>query len=337
MKKKYFTISLGLLLLLGVVLSVVLFTTKAKEEKINNFNDELVFNSENNDGIKLNMRRSNSSTSSNTYTITATVEPSDVVNKKLKWQLNWTSSVSLKISSYVTMEVAEDTLSATITYIKNFDTQIILTVNSQASTSVKATCTLDCYKRVSNVELNFVDGTATARIDEKNKQITYSFDKGGIGANTLGTMEIYDYSLTGSHEGDEFEVIEYLEFSSDFCDILENLEIDFNNGALDISNHKIKDAMNDDIAISSATVYNLIRLFIADDDQMDTVMANLDTIFACDHIFTYSFHIVNKTAKNAGVKNYSYFNYYELIGFSYFYTHYYTVKSISLNTSAIIF
>lgn len=337
MKKKYFTISLGLLLLLGVVLSVVLFTTKAKEEKINNFNDELVFNSENNDGIKLNMRRANSSTSSNTYTITATVEPSDVVNKKLTWELNWASSVSLKISSYVTMEVAEDTLSATITYIKNFDTQIILTVKSQASTSVNATCTLDCYKRVSNVELNFVDGTATASINEVTKQITYSFDEGGIGANTLGSMEISDYSLTGSHEGDEFEVTEYLEFSSDFCDILENLEIDFNNGTMDISKHKIKDEMNNDIAISSATVYNLIRWFIADDDQMDTVMANLDTIFACDHIFNYSYYIVNKTAKNAGVKDYSYSNYYELIGFSHFYTYYHTVKSISLNTSAIIF
>lgn len=336
MKKKYFTISLCLLLLLGVVLSVVLFTAKAKEEKINRFDDELVFNSEKNDGIKLNMRRANTA-SSNTYTITATVEPDDVVNKKLTWQLNWASSVSLKISSYVTMEVAEDTLSATLTYIKNFDTQIILTVKSQATTSVKATCALDCYKRVSSVDLDLMDGSVVPTVNENSSLINYNFNSGNLGSNRLGTICVSNYELTGSHEGDEISVYESLGFSNEFCDVLEELEISFNNGEYELNNIYIEDEMAMKVTFEEMSLYQLIYFFLeCNDDEMAKFMDNVVTIFEKNDIFVYSYTIRNETAREAG-KIISYSNSYFIGGFSYFKNYYYTVKSISLNTSAIIF
>lgn len=112
---------------------------------------DLVVNIQNSEKLKLSKKFvKNDSTS---YTITANVTPTEAANKQLVWSLSYTDGTdSSDISSYVNIVVASDTLSATIKYVKVFDKQIILKVTSVANSSVTATCTIDCYERISSVD-----------------------------------------------------------------------------------------------------------------------------------------------------------------------------------------
>lgn len=111
------------------------------------------------DSIKLNIGRKNAYsyddsyneeyTNENSVTITATTTGGSGVNS-LDWNIEWAIANSNTVTDYVTLDVADDTLSATVTYIKNFDTQIKVMVSSKKDSSINDEITINCTSK--NIE-----------------------------------------------------------------------------------------------------------------------------------------------------------------------------------------
>lgn len=177
MKKKSMFLLVSLLLVFVAV--VVCFnlnkTTKNKE------NDLIISDIRNNDHIQLSMQKLSNEIGG--VTVQATVNPSSVVDKRLNWTLSWKTTNSNNVNDYVSMQVSADTQSVTLTYIKQFETQIILKATSVLTPEVSAQCSIDCYKRVEYSGLSeakgYIDGEAVSlTVDEENKTIDcsgYSF------------------------------------------------------------------------------------------------------------------------------------------------------------------
>lgn len=128
--------------------------------------------------------------------VTASVNPNNVINDKLTWDLSWVTTSSESISDYVTMVVSQDTHSVTLTYKKNFNKQILLKATSVLTSSISATCTVDCYKRTTNFSLDFAfDSTSgddlIPDINESQKTIDFS----GMTYTGLSEFSICDFDL----------------------------------------------------------------------------------------------------------------------------------------------
>lgn len=177
MKKKSMFLLVSLLLVfVAVVVCVNLNkTTKNKE------NDLIISDIRNNDHIQLFMQKLSNEIGG--VTVQATVNPSSVVDKSLNWTLSWKTTNSNNVNDYVSMQVSADTQSVTLTYIKQFETQIILKATSVLTPEVSAQCSIDCYKRVEYSGLSeakgYIDSEAVSlTVDEENKTIDcsgYSF------------------------------------------------------------------------------------------------------------------------------------------------------------------
>lgn len=177
MKKKSMFLLVSLLLVFVAV--VVCFnlnkTTKNKE------NDLIISDIRNNDHIQLSMQKLSNEISG--VTVQATVNPSSVADNRLNWTLSWKTTNSNNVNDYVSMQVSADTQSVTLTYIKQFETQIILKATSALTPEVSAQCSIDCYKRVEYSGLSeakgYIDGEEISLVvDEQNKTIDcsgYSF------------------------------------------------------------------------------------------------------------------------------------------------------------------
>lgn len=177
MKKKSMFLLVSLLLVFVAV--VVCFnlnkTTKNKE------NDLIISDIRNNDHIQLSMQKLSNDISG--LTVQATVNPSSVVDNTLNWTLSWKTTNSNNINDYVSMQVSADTQSVTLTYIKQFETQIILKATSALTPGISAQCSIDCYKRVEYSGLSEAKGYINGEeislvVDEQNKTIDcsgYSF------------------------------------------------------------------------------------------------------------------------------------------------------------------
>lgn len=177
MKKKSMFLLVSLLLVFVAV--VVCFnlnkTTKNKE------NDLIISDIRNNDHIQLSMEKLSNDISG--VTVQATVNPSSVADNRLNWTLSWKTTNSNNVNDYVSMQVSADTQSVTLTYIKQFETQIVLKATSVLSPGVSAQCSIDCYKRVEYSGLSetkgYINGEAVSlTVDEQNKTIDcsgYSF------------------------------------------------------------------------------------------------------------------------------------------------------------------
>lgn len=145
--------------------------------------------------IELKMMRL-ANTTQDVVVVTASVNPNNVINDKLTWDLSWATTSSDAISDYVTMVVSQDTHSVTLTYKKNFNRQILLKATSVLTSSISATCTIDCYKRTTNFSLDFAfDSTSgddlIPDINESQKTIDFS----GMTYTGLSEFSICDFDL----------------------------------------------------------------------------------------------------------------------------------------------
>lgn len=175
-KKSLFLVISLLLVIIAVVVCVNLNkTTKNKE------NDLIISDIRNNDHIQLSMQKLSNEIGG--VTVQATVNPSSVADNRLNWTLSWKTTNSNNVNDYVSMQVSADTQSVTLTYIKQFETQIILKATSALTPESSAQCSIDCYKRVEYSGLSeakgYIDGeTVSLIVDEQNKTIDcseYSF------------------------------------------------------------------------------------------------------------------------------------------------------------------
>lgn len=202
MKRKITIASLIGAIAILCIACVGVFTNTQKEYEDIDPNNILV-ESTNTTGISLTSRTRKMAMSDGmqtTTTITATVGPEVAADKTLIWSIAWSSESSETLSDYVTMTVSEDTFSVTLTYIKQFSTQIKVTATSNLTTSVSAECLIDCYERTENVYINgnvaagyfTVGGVSYSDIFVDNKAFTFNIDAKKSG--TIDTTTNYTYT-----------------------------------------------------------------------------------------------------------------------------------------------
>ena len=91
-------------------------------------------------------------------TVTATIQPSDALNKAVDWSVAWANASSAwadgkTVTDYVTVTpTADGALTATAECLQAFGEQIIITATSRDNSSAKGTCTVDYSQRYLGTE-----------------------------------------------------------------------------------------------------------------------------------------------------------------------------------------
>lgn len=301
------------ILLLVFVAVVVCFnlnkTTKNKE------NDLIISDIRNNDHIQLSMQKLSNEIGG--VTVQATVNPSSVADNTLNWTLSWKTTNSNNVNDYVSMQVSADTQSVTLTYIKQFETQIVLKATSVLSPGVSAQCSIDCYKRVEYFGFSeakgYIDGEEISLVvDEQNKTIDcsgYSFagmrddgfsnftssylSKGTINTNITMSMKIVvsddlKSALTSKSltlKQTEFTIKEFCEdyLLFDILGIIVNLTNDAYTAFSEV-NHwfdliiTFENKYNSQTIESLSYTYQLIHFDISDGLSVNSINLNQSTI-----------------------------------------------------------
>lgn len=97
------------------------------------------------------------------YTLTATVMPELAENKAVDWAVRFSDSAAewasgKSVTDYVTITPSADgALTASLACIKDFGSQIVVTVTSRDNPSAKAECTVDYAKKIKSAYL--MDGS----------------------------------------------------------------------------------------------------------------------------------------------------------------------------------
>lgn len=151
--------------------------------------------------ISLNM-----SSDEGSVTITATITPSTALNKKVDWSLEWKNPESAwakgkTVTDYVTLTPSSDgSLTATISCIKEFSEQIIVTVVSRANENASASCNVDYVKRLKSTGLSvsgdysLQNGILTlGEFEDRLDKIIPSIDINHISVWGDGTIEKDDF------------------------------------------------------------------------------------------------------------------------------------------------
>lgn len=311
---KYFSF----ILMLGFICIGLVGCQSEKETKEKSEDYLMVTESESN-GINLKMQRlSNVATQSVTsgVEVVATVNPDNAVNKELTWTLSWKTSKSDSVANYVTKSVSSDTLTCTLNYVKNFDTQIILTATSVANSSISATCTIDCYKRTSAYELKLAidfDGPCPAFSADENGFIDYS---SGYDSFPTDLKDVY-FDFESDTENiirvgtidSSFSTTRYIQLHPDLQTALKSKEITFNSTRIKLVNG----TSFNDIFTELCTINST--------DNFKLALASTSNWFSMSVFLTE-----NGESTNIGV--------FKLGGFNYSASE---ISSINLNKNSIIF
>ena len=152
----------------------------------------------------------------NSDSLTATIQPASAMQRAV-WSVAWKNSSSAwatgkTVTDYVTVTPAEEgALTATLSCVKPFSEQVVLTVNAAANTSKSATCTVDYQQRlnVSNFSLggSALSGDSSnfkAQLSKVHRiEIDYSYTDGTI--PYLGKVGEYnEFICAGVAFTDEF-------------------------------------------------------------------------------------------------------------------------------------
>ncbi len=155
-------------------------------------------------GISLVMAKSNENAIANTtYTITATVNPSDAVNQKLNWSMSWKTPTSewakdKQTRDYVGITLDQSTKIATVNCKQPFGEQIIVKSVAEENADIFATCTLDYAQKLTNANLNI--GNIAVNLGG-NTNVKYEIAKGvngpgGTISANMTTSEVYSLAET---------------------------------------------------------------------------------------------------------------------------------------------
>lgn len=180
-------------MLVGIILGWFDKPDKPEEQDENQI---VVTPQESNTAMRLNASRA--AASGNSYTITATVTPSDATNTGVYWSIEWKNGSSSwangkSVSDYITLSSSDN--SATVTLKTAFGEQAIITAASESNPEVTATCTVDYVERLSIPHGNaYMD---VKRIYQNgNTDQTFSF------GSSLNIKAIVQYSDVGTVRGD---------------------------------------------------------------------------------------------------------------------------------------
>lgn len=120
------------------------------------------------------------------YTLTATIEPSDATNKAVTYTAAWKNANSTwakgkDVADYVTVQQAsEGSLKATVTCLKAFGEQVIITCTVTDNIDLKATCTVDYLRKPLGANLNITvtgahSGSAEWNFNYANQNASVDF------------------------------------------------------------------------------------------------------------------------------------------------------------------
>ncbi len=161
--------------------------------------------------MSLRIKRASSAAAqaSDTVTVSATLATNGntVYNKVLNWSIafknaNSTWASGKKLSDYVTMTVAEDTQSITLTCLKAFSEPITVTAVSDENSSATASCQLDYVKRFVEKDTYFDkdEGNAVGGALCLGEEFFTVYDL-SVGEGTITpSIEIADISLIDTEE-----------------------------------------------------------------------------------------------------------------------------------------
>lgn len=318
MSKKNFIIStiIGVLLLvLGIVLCNINFK--------NSYDQNLSIELKNDNKL---MKLAYVESDGGYYQITATVLPAEAVDKTLNWKLKWADSFTGAISNYVNMEVAEDTLSAKVKQLKQFDHEIILTVSSVSNSSVSSTCRIGCYKRVDKVTVSAYSdtdsGAGPLTVSDTQKTISFKAHKGCSFTNLKLTGVGFIYFLSGTKDLDNLAEFGYIQLSDELKTTLDSLYVDYENKSLDVSSYDLE---------NKGSIYNLLCYFITDLDTAGIDVFSELVVSLKNITCWFEYNISFQTSPDLSFDSYT----YKIIDIDVSY--YENVVSVALDESSIIF
>ena len=168
-------------------------------------------------GIRLMATELSETESGNSYAVTATIEPAGAL-QKADWSLAWANGSSSwasgkTVTDYVTVSTSEDGgLTATVTLVKPFSEQIILTAAARGNSSKTATCTVDYQQRLvvnslkfGNVELS--TETCNFKVDLFERyyaDLDFSYSEGSLAYLGEGSDGYDEFVCGGIAFTDEF-------------------------------------------------------------------------------------------------------------------------------------
>ena len=130
------------------------------------------------------------------YTLTATIEPSDATNKAVDYTAAWKNANSAwasgkNVADYVTVQQASDgSLNATVTCLKAFGEQVIITCAVRDNVDAYATCTVDYEQKYLGADISITGHDLTNTT--VNWNISHDNQDVSVGFPTLKNMGSFD-------------------------------------------------------------------------------------------------------------------------------------------------
>lgn len=132
----------------------------------NNISDPTVINTVTEHGIALTSGEAMvASDGTLSKKLTATVTPANVEDVALDWSIafadpgcEWASGMT--VTDYVTLAVADDTMSANISLVAPFGAQIVVRATLRSDADLYAECTVDYVKRVAKIDIGFFNSSS---------------------------------------------------------------------------------------------------------------------------------------------------------------------------------
>lgn len=147
------------------------------------------------------------------YTLTATIEPSDATNKSVTYSAAWKNQNSTwangkTVADYVTVQQeSEGSLKATVTCLKAFGEQVIITCTVDDNLDLKATCTVDYLRKPLGANLNIAVTGALSGSEEwsfnyatQNATVDFPLLK-NIGETTFGQDWVFGWCNVSASGG----------------------------------------------------------------------------------------------------------------------------------------
>lgn len=218
-------------------------------------------------------------------TVTASITPSDALNKEVDWSVAWKNPSSTwakgkDVTDYVTITPTSDgALTATVECIEAFGEQVLVTATSRDNPSAKGSCTADYMQRYLGTEtsLSFnnsqyyqigevatsMDSTGTVNMPNKAES--------GSNTNTLYSPKnpvVYTSILSETYtlplEGEDISYKYYLKLNPEFVTALDDASTYFTTSSL-AADWELFDetsgTLSADDDVSSAQTYTVIDYY----------------------------------------------------------------------------
>lgn len=277
------------------------------------------------------------------YTVTATITPSNAVDKTVDWSVSWANAESefatgKTVTDYVTVTPESDgALTATVECLQAFGEQIVLTVSSRQKPSISAICTIDYSSKITDCMITFgleFSGRVPESLVLNASNNSYVFDDTSLSAFNYGDFEL----LKGNYTVDvSFDVNVYYTGNEDFLDLLIEADVPHDGSSIEIYKNdltRLGEIESDKVFYSGGSMISGKKGLYSISSTLDSAYMDEAYKIALSHL-DVPFGFIEIEAFN---DSYTFNSKYELY-FSEEYLNYllYSPENISLDNSSIVF